>query len=288
LLAINRGGVARMNHRRLDPDKAFVSARRPWAGLLRVKNKKRRKRSPFARAMKKFGSFPGFAAALLSLWLALETFVGCEKAPSPLAPKPEPAIDLRATQAKAERGDAAAQNILGDLCARGQGVPQDYAQAAKLYRQAADQGFAVAQCNLAALYAAGAGVKSDPAESVRWYRKAADQGSADAQYNLAQMLSMGIGAKRDIREAIGLYRLAAEQGDGLSQFNLARRYQEGKDVPPDAVEAYFWFALATANGVEDALQMRNVLKKKMTRQQIADAERKVARFKSRSATAATR
>jgi TPR repeat protein len=241
---------------------------------------------PLARAMKKFGPFPGFAITLLSLSLALETFVACEKAAPLVAPRLEPAVDLSATNAKAEQGDAAAQNILGDLCAHGQGVPQDYAQAAKWYRRAADQGLASAQCNLAALYAAGAGVKSDLAEAVSWYRKAADQGSADAQYNLAQMLSMGIGAKRDLREAVRLYHLAAEQGDGLAQFNLARRYQEGKDVSPDVVESYFWFALASANGVEDAAQMRKGLKKEMTRQQIAEAERKVAGFRPRTPTAA--
>jgi TPR repeat protein len=232
--------------------------------------------------VKELESIPEFAIALLSLSLALATFVGCEKAQPPAAAKPEPAVDLSATKAKAEQGDAAAQNILGDLSAHGKGVPQDYAQAAKWYRQAADQGLAVAQCNLAALYAAGAGVKTDPAEAVSWYRKAAVQGSADAQYNLAQMLSMGIGAKRDIREAIRLYNLAAEQGDGLSQFNLARRYQAGKDVSPDRVEAYFWFSLAAVSGVEGASEMRDVLKKEMTRQQVAEAERKIAGFKSRN------
>ncbi|MEO8427571.1 MAG: tetratricopeptide repeat protein [Verrucomicrobiota bacterium] len=230
--------------------------------------------------MKKLGSFPGFVIALLGLSLALAAFVACEKTQSPPPPKLEPAVDLSATKAKAEQGDAAAQNILGDLSAHGKGVPQDYAEAAKWYRQAADQGLAVAQCNLASLYAAGAGVKADPAEALKWYRKAADQGSADAQYNLAQMLSMGIGAKRDIREAIRLYHLAAEQGDGLSQFNLARRYQEGKDVSPDRVDSYFWFSLATENGVEGASEMRDGLKKQMPRQQVAEAERKIAGFKS--------
>ena len=230
--------------------------------------------------MKRSEIFPDFTIAFLSLSLALATLVGCEKVQSPAAPKVEPAVDLNATKAKAEQGDAAAQNILGDLSAHGKGVHQDYVQAAKWYRQAADQGFAVAQCNLAALYAAGAGMKSDPAEAVKWYRKAADQGSADAQYNLAQMLSMGIGAKRDIREAIRLYHLAAEHGDGLSQFNLARRYQEGKDVSADRVESYYWFALAAVNGVEGASEMRDGLKKEMTRQQVAEAERKIAAFKS--------
>ena len=267
--------------------RTLVLARRPTAGWFRLPAKQCANIS-IARAVKKFGAFPGFAITLLGLSLALTAFVGCEKAQSPAASRSQPAVDLGATQAKAEQGDAVAQNILGDLLAHGKGLPQDYTQAAKWYRQSADQGFAVAQCNLAALYAAGAGVKTDPAEALRWYRKAADQGNADAQYNLAQMLSMGVGANRDIREAIRLYHLAAEQGDGLSQYNLARRYQAGKDVSPDPVEAYFWFALATANGVEDALPMRDGLKKEMTRQQIAEAKRKVAGFKSRKPTGVTK
>ena len=41
---------------------------------------------------------------------------------------------------------------------RGDGVPQDFAEAMKWYRRAADQGYANAQSNLAIMYNNGHGV----------------------------------------------------------------------------------------------------------------------------------
>jgi TPR repeat protein len=222
----------------------------------------------------------GLVASVLAL-AYLAFLPGCEQNPTPSSAVSAPVVDIQAIQTKAEAGDAAAQNALGDLLAHGNGVKQNYTQAAKWYRLAAEQGFTPAQVNLAALYAAGAMGQPDPGEAVKWYRLAADKGNADAQYNLAQMLSMGIGGKHDIREALRLYHLAADQGDGLSQYNLARRYREGKDVPADPVQAYFWFTLAIANGVTDAAPMQQALKKEMSRTQIADAEQKVVEFKAK-------
>ena len=43
----------------------------------------------------------------------------------------------------------------------GQGVPQDFAEAAKWYRLSADQGYALAQSNLGLMYAKGQGVPQD-------------------------------------------------------------------------------------------------------------------------------
>jgi len=46
------------------------------------------------------------------------------------------------------------------------------------YRLAADQGFAFAQVNLGFLYANGRGVPQDDAEAARWFRQAAEKGHA--------------------------------------------------------------------------------------------------------------
>ncbi|MDP6367170.1 MAG: SEL1-like repeat protein, partial [Nitrospinota bacterium] len=43
---------------------------------------------------------------------------------------------------------AYAQNRLGEMYERGQGVPVDYKLAIKWYRKSAEQGFAIAQNNL--------------------------------------------------------------------------------------------------------------------------------------------
>jgi TPR repeat protein len=224
----------------------------------------------------------------LAVGCLLLVWAGCHQAPPAPLPPQAPAVDPVATKAKAEAGDAAAQNAMGDLYAHGTGVKQDYKEAARWYRLAADQGLPVAEANLAGLYAAGATGKTDTEEAVKWYRRAADHGSTDAQYTLAQLLSRGLGVKRDIREALRLYNEAAAHGDGLSQYNLARRYREGKDVPKDAVQAYFWFTLAAANGIPDAEPMRAELKKEMTQEQVAEAERKVSEFKAAGQKAAAK
>jgi len=52
---------------------------------------------------------------------------------------------LRELRPLAEQGDAVAQNYLGVMYYNGQGVPQNYAEAVRLYRLAAEQGIADAQ-----------------------------------------------------------------------------------------------------------------------------------------------
>jgi uncharacterized protein len=187
-------------------------------------------------------------------------------------------IDLEGTRAKAERGDAEAQKNLGSIYAKGQGVKQSYAEAAKWYRQAADQGHAAPQAALGELYEAGQGVPCDEAEAARWYRRAAEQGHVGGQYSLAVLYVMGKGVPRDIAEAVKWYRRAADQGNALAQYNLGMRYNEGDGVPQDPIEAYAWLSLASAQGLEDATKARDELKRKMTREQVAESQHRAKAF----------
>ena len=56
-----------------------------------------------------------------------------------------------------------------------------YATALRLYRPLAEQGNADAQQALGLIYAKGDGVTQDNAEAVKWFRKAAEQGNGSAQ-----------------------------------------------------------------------------------------------------------
>jgi Sel1 repeat len=122
----------------------------------------------------------------------------------------------------AEQGDANAQFRLGTLYYKGQGVAQDYAEAARWYRKAAGQGQPEAQCYLGSLYALGQGVAQDYAEAVRWFRKAADAGNVDAQKALGVMYERGLGVPRDHAGALLWYRKAAGLAD-----------QAAPSAPPD-------------------------------------------------------
>ena len=94
---------------------------------------------------------------------------------------------LREWQPLAEQGNAAAQNSLGWMYYKGQGVPQDDKAAEQWYRRAAEQGDADAQSNLGVMYVKGQGVPQDYKAAAQWFRRAAKQGDADAQSNLGVM-----------------------------------------------------------------------------------------------------
>lgn len=66
--------------------------------------------------------------------------------------------------------------------ANGDGVPQNYTEAANWYRLAAEAGHAAAQKNLGFLYATGKGVPKNDEEAEKWFRKAAEQGNVGAEF----------------------------------------------------------------------------------------------------------
>jgi hypothetical protein len=131
------------------------------------------------------------------------------------------ATALSIARPASERGDPAAQFILGLLYANGQGVPQDYAEATHWFRKAADQGNANAQNNIGALYHNGQGVAQDHAEAMRWYRKAADKGEAWAQHNIGLLFANGQGVPQDIPQARAWMQKAAAAGNESAKKWLA-------------------------------------------------------------------
>ena len=80
----------------------------------------------------------------------------------------------------AEQGYAEAQSMLGYAHYHGEGVPQDYAEAALWYRRAAGQGRAVAQSNLGGMYYRGKGVPQDYVLAYAWLNLAEMSGDEAA------------------------------------------------------------------------------------------------------------
>jgi TPR repeat protein len=162
---------------------------------------------------------------------------------------------LRLALPLAAEGDARAQSTVGLVYYRGRGVPQDYNEAAKWFRRAADQRDAVAQLYLGLMHSQGLGVPQDYAEAVRWYRLAADQGNPEAQYNL------------------GVFSASGEAWEA------------------DNVSAYMWFSLAAAHFPasdtrrDTAVTSRDVVAKQMTRDQIAEAQKRAREWELASAAA---
>jgi len=93
---------------------------------------------------------------------------------APLSPTKETKEETLAELVKAaEAGNPSAQCDLAVAFAEGQGVSQDYKEAARWFRKAAEQGYAAAQSNLGLLFHLGQGVPQDYKEALKWFRKAA-------------------------------------------------------------------------------------------------------------------
>lgn len=91
--------------------------------------------------------------------------------------------------ARAQNGEPGAEEALGNRYEKGNGITQDYAQAAKWYRMAADQGFTKAESELGILYAKGFGVKQDYEEAYFWLSMSFDPFNADANKVMDQVKS---------------------------------------------------------------------------------------------------
>jgi hypothetical protein len=78
----------------------------------------------------------------------------------------------------------------------------DYTRAHALWKPLAKQGDIQAQYNLGQLYAKGLGVPQNHAEAAKWYRMAAKQGDTHAQMTLSGMYSKGLGVAKDDRKSI--------------------------------------------------------------------------------------
>ena len=150
---------------------------------------------------------------------------------------------------------------------------EDYATALAKWRRAAQQGNHIAQEFIGSMYYEGKGVAQDYKEAVRWYQQAAKQGNSSAQLNLGFMYSEGNGVAQDYKEAVRWYKLAAVQGEASAQFNLGARYSTGQGVLQDNTRAHMWFNIAAIGGDSDSAKGRDTTARKMTAQQIEQAQR---------------
>ena len=132
------------------------------------------------------------------------------------------------------------------------------------------------------MYEHGQGVPQDYKEAVRLYRLSAEQGDAKAQNNLALMYEDGLGVPQDYKEAVRLYRLSAEQGIAQAQFTLGLMYDFGQGVPQDYALAHMWFNLCGSSGDVNCVDKRNIVEKKMTKQQIEKAQEMARNWKPTS------
>ena len=160
--------------------------------------------------------------------------------------------------AAAEKGDSEAAYRLGVEYMDGKPnvVQRDYDKARKYHLQAAAAGDPRSMMDIGTMYENGLGVPEDIVQAAVWYERAANYGYGPAQYNIATLLETGDAGRKDEVEALKFYLLAADQDvGGVPYDRTTKRVVRGGDTPLD------------------------LLAKRLTKQQIADATARAKAFK---------
>ena len=134
-------------------------------------------------------------------------------------------------------GHAGAMRNLGYMSEYGDGVPKDIGDAFRWYQKAAELGDAQGMSRLAHMYALGKGVTRNEREAVRWYQQAATGGIAEAMYNLGVLVEAGKGTRKDPARAAKLYRQAADKDFVSAKRALAALMDEGRGIRRDPAGA---------------------------------------------------
>lgn len=83
---------------------------------------------------------------------------------------------------------------------------------------------------------------------------------------------------------INQIKTLAEKGDAKAQYNLALMYCGSHFVEQDYAEGLKWLNLATAQGLEQAIEYHNKVITLMTPEQITEGKRRAAEFVFRKST----
>lgn len=191
---------------------------------------------------------------------------------------PDTRTGIEKTKAFALQGDAKAQGLLGLAYFMGNGVPRDFAEAAKWATKAAEQGDALAQGLVGLMYLMGDGMPQNSAEAEKWLLKAAEQGDLTAQSLLGVLYSKGGDLPQNSAEALKWTRKAGEQGHVQSQRFLGQMFLEGEGAPRDLKQAYAWLSLAAAAGDAEAKPIMDEVAKKLSSDELAEAQAQSRRF----------
>lgn len=183
----------------------------------------------------------------------------------------------------ADQGHLAAINSVGLMYLRGHSVQRDYRKAASWFEKAAAYGQSAALYNLGSLYERGWGVSRDLIRALEFYELAAAQKyprAVQAAFRLRS--SKELKAKEqeldgrtaaDTKETL---ERAARNGDDSAFVQLGKLYENGALGDGDDVEAYKWYSLAAAAGNDRGRVNRDFVGTRMTPEQVAAAEKRVA------------
>lgn len=175
--------------------------------------------------------------------------------------------------AAANKGDVNAQYKLGLLFEKGQGMPQNLAQAKAWLEKAAKQNHVGAMKQLGIIYLNDTNTPNHYQLAEKYFSQAAKLGDVSSQTNLAVLYLTGPGGiHQDSVKGIRLLNDAATHNDPVAQYNLSVIYFQGKFADKDLIRAYAWAMLA-ADRNNNAKALMTTLDNQLNEQQIEQAQK---------------
>jgi len=107
----------------------------------------------------------------------------------------------------------------------------------------------------------------------------AEAGDMKAQEIMGERFLKGIDAPQHFGWARKWYLRAAQQGSAQAMWDVANLCVDGKGGPKDLVQAYFWYTLAASKGIREAVNLRNRLRSKLTREEVKRVQTRTAQWK---------
>lgn len=148
----------------------------------------------------------------------------------------------------ADRGDAHAQYLMGQLYQGGPLLIPNSQKAKHWLTQAAEHGLPEAQYALGKLFLSDDMEVRDPDEGIRWLKQAAQSGNHYAAYRLGKEYLTGEVVTKDIVKAVEWFSQSAEADDQYAQYMLGKLYLTGQGVTHDQTQAMVWFSRSAAQG----------------------------------------
>lgn len=171
-------------------------------------------------------------------------------------------------QAAADAGDAKGHEWLGYFYEDGVGVEANLAKAIHHYRVAiADGGQSYAQWRLGVLIDQGK-AEGTLEEAFGLFELSAKQGQTEAMVSLGVMHATGRGTPQDFAACLESYMRAARAGESHGVRGVGVLFYLGQGVEKDTYEAAAWFAVAAAQGNEEAASDFTLLTEGMSKSEI--------------------
>ncbi len=166
---------------------------------------------------------------------------------APDCPAEVPGDLARFVPPRAEKGEAWAQFLLGEMYQNGNGLPRDVATGLLWWERACLQNYPSALEMISQAYYTATSVTNHRAKALEWGLYAARRGNPMAQQFVSGMFLNGDGASRDVKQGLEFLSMAATNDDVQAQVSLADIYASGQLVPRDTALATFWLTRAATN-----------------------------------------